>query len=121
MRVHALLTSIMVILLAAPAAAWAQETAPETEPKPDTTTTGGAAYGEDPSPTPRPIVQGTKAVRLSNGYAAAPSLAPPEVQQAVWAANEIVGKPYRYGGGHRTLKDTGYDCSGTVSYAPFSA
>ena len=26
-------------------------------------------------------------------------------------------KPYRYGGGHRRFRDTGYDCSGAVSYA----
>src|SRR6185436_10804511 len=28
-----------------------------------------------------------------------------------------VGKPYVYGGGHRSFKSSGYDCSGTVSYA----
>ena len=34
------------------------------------------------------------------------------------AANRIVGKPYKYGGGHavtRAALDRGYDCSGTVS------
>ena len=36
---------------------------------------------------------------------------------AIAAANRIVGKPYRYGGGHGTWEDRGYDCSGTVSYA----
>jgi len=40
------------------------------------------------------------------------------VQEAIWAANRIVGKPYVYGGGHgRGFEDRGYDCSGTVSYA----
>jgi hypothetical protein len=33
------------------------------------------------------------------------------------AANRIATKPYKYGGGHRTFDDTGYDCSGSVSYA----
>jgi hypothetical protein len=33
------------------------------------------------------------------------------------AANAIVGKPYRYGGGHGKWEDTGYDCSGSESYA----
>jgi len=28
-----------------------------------------------------------------------------------------VGKPYRYGGGHAKWEDSGYDCSGSVSYA----
>ena len=27
-----------------------------------------------------------------------------------------MGKPYRYGGGHGRWEDTGYDCSGSVSY-----
>ena len=33
------------------------------------------------------------------------------------AANEIVGKPYKYGGGHGDWDDSGYDCSGSESYA----
>jgi hypothetical protein len=33
------------------------------------------------------------------------------------AANRIAEEDYRYGGGHRTFNDTGYDCSGSVSYA----
>jgi cell wall-associated NlpC family hydrolase len=33
------------------------------------------------------------------------------------AANRIAEKPYKFGGGHRTFDDTGYDCSGSVSYA----
>ncbi len=27
-----------------------------------------------------------------------------------------IGKPYRYGGGHKTFYDNAYDCSGSVSY-----
>jgi cell wall-associated NlpC family hydrolase len=34
----------------------------------------------------------------------------------VAAANEIATKPYRYGGGHGSFQDSGYDCSGSVSY-----
>jgi peptidoglycan hydrolase-like protein with peptidoglycan-binding domain len=33
------------------------------------------------------------------------------------AANRIADKPYKFGGGHRTFDDTGYDCSGSLSYA----
>jgi len=33
------------------------------------------------------------------------------------AANRIARAPYVYGGGHRSFTDTGYDCSGSVSYA----
>jgi hypothetical protein len=35
----------------------------------------------------------------------------------VAAANRIAGTPYKYGGGHGSFNDSGYDCSGSVSYA----
>jgi Putative peptidoglycan binding domain len=53
----------------------------------------------------------------SDGLAVAPASAPPQVQQVIAAANAIVGKPYRYGGGHGDWEDSGYDCSGSESYA----
>jgi len=62
-------------------------------------------------------VPGAVAQLLPDGSAAAPADAPPQVQQAVWAANRIQDKPYVYGGGHAEIEDNGYDCSGTVSYA----
>ncbi len=34
-----------------------------------------------------------------------------------FAANRIADKPYKYGGGHGRWEDSGYDCSGSVSYA----
>jgi cell wall-associated NlpC family hydrolase len=49
--------------------------------------------------------------------AVAPADAPPQVKQAIAAANAITRKPYRYGGGHGDFEDSGYDCSGAVSYA----
>ena len=108
MRGLTLLSIMLALVLAAPVAAVAQTPAP----------TGGASYDENAPDPSKPVVEGTKAVRLDDGRAAAPSMAPPEVQEAIWAANEIVGRPYSYGGGHnRTFKSTGYDCSGTVSYA----
>jgi hypothetical protein len=82
--------------------------------------TGGAAYQEPPPPPPAPVdmtVPGAVAQLLPDGSAAAPADAPPQVQQAVWAANRIQDKPYVYGGGHAEIEDNGYDCSGTVSYA----
>ncbi|MBA3300547.1 MAG: peptidoglycan-binding protein, partial [Thermoleophilaceae bacterium] len=39
------------------------------------------------------------------------------VGRVIAAANRIATKPYRYGGGHASFEDTGYDCSGSVSYA----
>lgn len=41
---------------------------------------------------------------------------PIRVQRAINAANRIHHKPYRYGGGHRSFKDSAYDCSGSISY-----
>jgi peptidoglycan hydrolase-like protein with peptidoglycan-binding domain len=49
--------------------------------------------------------------------AVAPAGAPPAVQAAIAAANRITDRPYRYGGGHASVEDSGYDCSGAVSYA----
>jgi peptidoglycan hydrolase-like protein with peptidoglycan-binding domain len=49
--------------------------------------------------------------------AVAPAGAPEEVKQAIAAANRITDKPYKYGGGHGDFEDSGYDCSGAVSYA----
>jgi peptidoglycan hydrolase-like protein with peptidoglycan-binding domain len=39
------------------------------------------------------------------------------VRRVIRAANRIAGMPYKYGGGHGRWDDTGYDCSGSVSYA----
>src|SRR3954470_9019135 len=41
---------------------------------------------------------------------------PAVVSRAIRAANRIAGLPYRFGGGHRSFSDSGYDCSGSVSY-----
>src|SRR4051812_25362119 len=59
-----------------------------------------------------------KATLSSDGRTAvAPDSAPQEVKDAIAAANEITTKPYKYGGGHGSWDDSGYDCSGSVSYA----
>jgi putative peptidoglycan binding protein len=39
------------------------------------------------------------------------------VRRVIAAGNRIARMPYRYGGGHASFSDTGYDCSGSVSYA----
>jgi len=39
------------------------------------------------------------------------------IARVVRAANRIAAKPYKYGGGHGRWNDSGYDCSGSVSYA----
>jgi hypothetical protein len=55
--------------------------------------------------------------KLSGKLALAPANAPMAVKRAIWAANQLRTKPYRFGGGHKTFHDNAYDCSGTVSYA----
>jgi cell wall-associated NlpC family hydrolase len=81
-------------------------------PGTDATAMGGAAFGVDPNQTPD-----MPKATIINGKAYPPAAAPLQVKEAIWAANEIVGLPYKYGGGHARVKDSGYDCSGTVSYA----
>jgi len=74
---------------------------------------GGAMFVPPPPPP--------KKAKVVDGLAFAPRDAPRRVKRVIAAGNQIVGKPYRYGGGHtiyasRSL-DSGYDCSGSVSFA----
>ncbi len=88
-----------ILTLAAPAGASASPT-------------GGARFVPPPPPP--------KKAKIRHGRAIAPRGAPRRVRRVIAAANRLVRKPYRYGGGHRTRisrLDTGYDCSGSVSYA----
>ena len=39
-----------------------------------------------------------------------------ELERLIRAANRIAETPFRWGGGHRSFDDTGYDCSGSISY-----
>ena len=85
-------------------------------------TSGGATSGSSGARTggvspDDPEFKPAGKAKLVAGRAIPPADAPPEVVNAINAANRIVGKPYKYGGGHAVVEDTGYDCSGTVSYA----
>jgi hypothetical protein len=75
---------------------------------------GGGATFQPPPPPP------AKA-KLVNGRLLAPASAPTRIKRVIAAANQIVEKPYIYGGGHRPYSsgqlDRGYDCSGSVSHA----
>ena len=57
-----------------------------------------------------------KTALYQNGYAYAPRRAPRAVKRAIEAGNRLQHLPYKWGGGHAVLNDTGYDCSGAVSY-----
>jgi cell wall-associated NlpC family hydrolase len=54
---------------------------------------------------------------LLDGIALAPPSAPQRIKAAISAANQIIGRPYIWGGGHNSWYSRGYDCSGAVSYA----
>jgi cell wall-associated NlpC family hydrolase len=61
--------------------------------------------------------RGARAYIDSHGRAVLPKGAPRVVALVVAAANEIATRPYKWGGGHGAWKDSGYDCSGSVSFA----
>jgi hypothetical protein len=56
-----------------------------------------------------------------DGTAIPPANAPKQVRKAIAAANKIHTRPYIWGGGHRSFKSRGYDCSGAVSYVLHAA
>ncbi len=103
-RAYALLLFVFSMVFPAGAAAQASPT-------------GGVKFS-DPAPI---VAAGSTATLLPDGSAAAPADAPPQVQAAIFAANKLLDKPYRYGGGHARVEDSGYDCSGTISYALIAA
>jgi hypothetical protein len=78
--------------------------------------TGGSPVGVAAATKPQLLVPGSRA-RYVGGIAAAPMSAPAAIQQIVWAADQIIGLPYVFGGGHGSFVSSGYDCSGTVSFA----
>jgi cell wall-associated NlpC family hydrolase len=59
---------------------------------------------------PVPVVQ-------SDGTAVAPLDAPGVVATVIAAGNQIATTPYKWGGGHGAWADSGYDCSGSISFA----
>jgi cell wall-associated NlpC family hydrolase len=77
--------------------------------------TGGAAYVAPPPP--EKVVPGAKGTVTADGFAVPPESAPEVVKEVIAAGNAIATTPYKWGGGHARWDDTGYDCSGSVSYA----
>ena len=74
---------------------------------------GPATWGALGQPN-RTIVLRWKRSRSRAGGGGVPRV----VRRVIRAGNRIATKPYRYGGGHANFpKDSGYDCSGSVSYA----
>jgi cell wall-associated NlpC family hydrolase len=99
----------LAVLGASPASALADPAYGGTAPPADQ---GKHGSSESVGTTP-----GERARLLVDGTAQAPGSAPDVVARVIAAGNQIAHLPYRYGGGHALLNDTGYDCSGSVSYA----
>jgi hypothetical protein len=106
------IATLLTVLVAAPASAQTGGTG-----APGTTTTTTTS----PTTTPAPVGPPGRAKLRKDGTALAPSNAPPAIQAAIAAGNAIHTYPYRWGGGHRSFDDTGYDCSGAVSYVLHAA
>ncbi|MEJ7781238.1 MAG: hypothetical protein WKF99_01620 [Solirubrobacteraceae bacterium] len=84
----------------------------------------GRAEADPGDPLDKPEGGGSSLRRaevLEGGIAIPPLDAPPEVKAIIEAGNMIARTPYKWGGGHGKWMDTGYDCSGSVSYALFAA
>jgi cell wall-associated NlpC family hydrolase len=105
------ITTLCVLALAVPAAAQTGGSGPP----------GGTTTTTPTTPAPAPLAPPGKAKIRKDGTAVAPADAPPQIQTAIAAANAIHTMPYRWGGGHRTFFDTGYDCSGAVSHVLHAA
>ena len=58
-----------------------------------------------------------RATLTANGNARAPSNAPDAIRRIIAGGNAIARFPYIWGGGHGSFEASGYDCSGSVSYA----
>ena len=127
MLVRTLMTTLALLGLTAAPAAQAKRAPrrhaharPRTDQSYTVTASGGAGFGgapaaSDPGSADQPTVSGDTA-KIVDGVAYAPDDAPQAVKEAIWAGNAIRHKPYKYGGGHGTWNDSGYDCSGSVSY-----
>src|SRR5690349_2012442 len=74
---------------------------------------GDATEGQMPAP----LNPGQEAELITESEASAPASAPQAVKDVVSAANSIATTPYIWGGGHGSFESSGYDCSGSVSFA----
>jgi hypothetical protein len=81
-----------------------------------TQVSAGVTVNQSAPQQPAPVAAGEKATLLPDGTAVAPASAPDVVKAMIAAGNAIHDMPYKFGGGHGNFDDTGYDCSGSMSY-----
>ena len=82
-----------------------------------TTVASGQRYVEPVEETVQTVATGRATLAADGITAIAPPDAPAQVKAIIAAGNAIATKPYKYGGGHGKWRDSGYDCSGSMSYA----
>jgi len=105
--------ALLVAALVLAASAAGQTTGTTTTDPTTTSDVPGAPGGQPGATSPSTILPG--------GLASVPAGAPYQVAAAIAAANRIHTKTYIWGGGHRSFKARGYDCSGAVSYVLHAA
>jgi cell wall-associated NlpC family hydrolase len=71
--------------------------------------------GSDDVPDP------SASIRFDGTHVLAPSGLPSTIIRAIEAGNCLQTKSYKWGGGRARLEDSGYDCSGSVSYVLIKA
>jgi hypothetical protein len=71
---------------------------------------------EPPLPATTTVIRGKIARLRTDGLAAIPRGAPKRVRSLISQYNRIVGRSYRWGGGHLVVDDVAFDCSGAVGY-----
>jgi peptidoglycan hydrolase CwlO-like protein len=76
-----------------------------------------AAASAAPSANTSPSVRVGGIAVNNGGMVQPPAGAPAAVGQVMAAGNAIATLPYIWGGGHGSFQASGYDCSGSVSYA----
>jgi cell wall-associated NlpC family hydrolase len=78
-----------------------------------------AGAGGEAGAAATPLAPGQRATLLPDGAAAAPAAAPAAVKGIIAAGNQIVGRPYLYGGAHGlplNIAAPYYDCSSSVAH-----
>jgi hypothetical protein len=101
-----------------------QAAGPQTSLMPPSPAAADPALCGPAPPTGVPLTSGQRARLLPDGLAAAPAAAPLAVKEMIAAGNQIVGRPYLYGGGHGLpLSEIAqaYDCSSSVEHLLFGA
>ena len=76
-----------------------------------------ALLGVHGAPTLKPPHSALSSASSATGESPSSSAGSSVVARVIAAGDEIATRPYVYGGGHGSFQSTGYDCSGSVSYA----